>query len=111
MAYKKSFPDKFSNLKWSALDGNNIEEIEELYKKVMLTLNHGYQKLAGMAVNTSNWAPRSRCRQYNGVAYQTAMSGLEGAAKMTGGLVLLNGLSADTAKNIEIIDILTQINI
>jgi len=25
MAYKKSFPGKFSDLNWSALDGNNIE--------------------------------------------------------------------------------------
>jgi hypothetical protein len=94
-AYKKSFPGKFSDLNWSALDGNNIEEIEELYNKVMLTLNHGYQKSAGMV----------------GVAYQTAMLGLEGAAKMTGGLVLLDGLSVATAKNDEIRDILTQINI
>jgi len=39
----------------------------------MLTLNHGYQKLAGMV----------------GVSYQTAMSGLEGEAKMMGGLVLM----------------------
>jgi len=70
-AYKKSFPGKSSDLNWSALNGNNIEEIEELYNKVMLTLNHGYQKSASMV----------------GVAYQTAMSGLEGAAKMTGGLV------------------------
>jgi len=79
----------------SALNGNNIEEIEELYKKVMLTLNHGYQKSASMV----------------GVAYQTAMSELEGAAKMTGGLDLLDGLSAATAKNDEIRDILTQINV
>jgi len=84
-AYKKSFPGKFSDLNWSALDGNNIEEIEELYNKVMLTLNHGYQKLAGMV----------------GVAYQTAMSGLEGVAKMMGGL---DGLSVATAKNEEIKD-------
>jgi len=62
---------------------------------MMLTLNHGYQKSAGMV----------------GVAYQTVMSGLEGAAKMTGGLVLLNGLGAAMAKNKEIRDILTQINI
>jgi len=61
----------------------------------MLTLNHGYQKSAGMV----------------GVAYQTAMSGLEGVAKMKGGLVLLDGLSVATAKNEEIKDILTQINI
>jgi len=94
-AFKKSFPGKFSDLNWSALDGDNIEEIEELYNKVMLTLNHGYQKLAGMV----------------GVAYQTAMSGLEGMAKMMGSLVLLNGLSVATAKNEEIMDILTQINI
>jgi len=40
-AYKKSFPGKFSNLNWSPLDGDNIEEIEELYNKVMLTLNQG----------------------------------------------------------------------
>jgi len=26
------------------------EEIEELYNEVMLTLNHGYQKSAGMVV-------------------------------------------------------------
>jgi len=58
-AYKKSFPGKFSNLNWSALDGDNIEEIEELYNKVMLTLNHSYQKSAGMV----------------GVAYQTANAG------------------------------------
>jgi len=70
-AYKKSFPGKFSDFNWSALDGDNIEEIEDF-----VTLNHGYQKSAGMV----------------GVAYQTAMSGLEGAAKMTGGLVLLDGL-------------------
>jgi len=94
-AYKKSFPGKFSDLNWSALDGDNIEEIEELYNKVMLTLNHSYQKSAGMV----------------GIVYQTAMSGLEGPAKMTGGLVLLNGLSVATAKNEEIRDILTQINI
>jgi len=94
-AYKKSFPSKFNDLNWSALDGDNIEEIEELYNEVMLTLNHGCQKLAGMV----------------GVAYQTAMSGLEGAAKMTGGLVLLDGLSTATAKNEEIKDILAQINI
>jgi len=61
----------------------------------MLTLNHGYQKSASMV----------------GVAYQTAMSGLEGVAKMKGGLVLLDGLSVATAKNEEIKDILTQINI
>jgi len=61
----------------------------------MLTLNHGYQKSAGMV----------------GVAYQTAMSGLVGAAKMTGGLDLLDGLSVATAKKDEIRDILTQINI
>jgi len=73
------------------LDGNNIEEIEELYNKIMLTLNHGYQKSARMV----------------GVAYQTAMLGLEGAAKVTGGLVLLDGLSVATAKNNEIRDILT----
>jgi len=91
-AYKKSFP---GDINWSALDGNNIEEIEELYNEVMLTLNHSYQKLAGMV----------------GVAYQTAMSGLEGMAKMTGGLVLLDGLSAATAKNEEIRGILTQISI
>jgi len=94
-AYKKSFPGKFSNVNWSALNGNNIEEIEELYNQVMLTLNHGYQKSASMV----------------GVAYQKAMSGLEGAAKMTGGLVLLNHLSVTTAKNKDIRDILTQINI
>jgi len=110
-AYKKSFPGKFSDLNWSALDGDNIEEIEELYNEVMLTLNHGYQKSAGMV----------------DIVYQTAMSGLEGAAKMTGGLVLLNeglegaakmtgglvllGLSVATAKKEEIRDILTQINI
>jgi hypothetical protein len=29
-AYKKSFPGKFSDLNWPALDGNKIEEIEEL---------------------------------------------------------------------------------
>jgi len=46
-----------------------------------------------------------------GVAYQTAMSGLEGAAKMTGGLVLLDSLSTAMAKNEKIRDILTQINI
>jgi len=62
MAYKKSFPGKFSNLNWSSLDGKKIEEIEELYSKVMLTFNHGYQKSAGMV----------------GIAYQTMMSGLEG---------------------------------
>jgi len=61
-AYKKSFPGRFSDLNLSALDGNNIEEIEELYNKVLLTINHGYQKSAGMV----------------GVAYHTAMSGLEG---------------------------------
>jgi len=94
-AYKKSFPGKFNDPNWSAPNGDNIEEIEELYNKVMLTLNHGYQKSAGMV----------------GVAYQTAMSGLEGAAKMTGVLVLLDGLSVATAKNEEIKDILTQINI
>jgi len=94
-AYKKSFPGKFNDLNWSALNSDNIEEIEELYNKVVLTFNHGYQKSAGMV----------------GVAYQTAMSGLEGAAKMTGGLVLLDGLSVATAKNEEIKDILTQINI
>jgi len=94
-AYKKSFPGKFNDLNWSALNGDNIEEIEELYNKVMLTLKHGYQKSAGMV----------------GVAYQTAMSGLEGVAKMMGGLVLLDGLSVATAKNEEIKDILTQINI
>jgi len=49
----------------------------------MLTLNHGYQKLASMV----------------GVAYQTAMSGLEGPAKMTGGLVLLDGLSLTPTAN------------
>jgi len=56
-----------------------------------------YQKSAGMV----------------GVTYQTAMSGLEGTAEMTGGLVLLNGLSVAMAKakNEEIRDILTQINI
>jgi len=90
-AYKKPFPGKFSDLNWSALNGDNIEEIEELYNEVMLTVNHGYQKSAGMV----------------GVAYQTAMSGLEGVAKMTSGLVLLNGLSVATAKNEEIKDILT----
>jgi len=94
-AYKKSFPGRFSDLNWSALDGNNIEEIDELYNKVLLTINHGYQKSAGMV----------------GVAYHTVMSGLEGVAKMSGGLVLLNGLSTATAKNEEIRDILTQINI
>jgi len=46
-----------------------------------------------------------------GIVYQTAMSGLEGVAKMMGGLVLLNGLSVAMAKNEEIRDILTQINI
>jgi len=61
----------------------------------MLTLNNGYQKLAGMV----------------GVVYQTAMSGLEGAAKMTGSLVLIDRLSVTTAKNEEIKDTLTQINI
>jgi len=95
MAKKKSFPGKFSYLNWSAHDGNNIEEIEELYKNVMLTLDHSYQKSAGMV----------------GIAYQTAMSGLEGVAKITGGLVLLDGLSVAMAKNKEIRDILTQINI
>jgi hypothetical protein len=29
-AYKKSFPGKFSDLNWLALDDDNIEEIEEL---------------------------------------------------------------------------------
>jgi len=53
----KSFPGKFSDLNWSELDDDNIEEIEELYNEVMLTLDHAYQKLAGMV----------------GVAYQTAM--------------------------------------
>jgi len=61
----------------------------------MLTLNQGYQKSAGMV----------------SVAYQTVMSGLECAAKMTGGLVLLNCLSVAMAKNEEIRDILKQINI
>jgi len=89
MAYKKSFPGKFSDLNWSALNGDNIEEIEELYNKAMLTLNHGYQKSAGMV----------------GVAYQAAMSGLEGTAKMTGSLVLLDSLSVAMAKNEEIRDI------
>jgi len=75
---KKSFPGKFRDLNWSALHGDNIEELKELYNDVMLTLNHGYQKPA---------------------IYQTTMSGLEGAAKMTSGLVLLNGLSVATAKD------------
>jgi len=39
------------------------------------------------------------------------MSGLEGVAKMTGSLVLLDGLSVAMAKIEEIRDILTQINI
>jgi len=95
MAHKNSFPGKLSNLNWSALNGDNIEEIEELYIEVMLTLHHGYQKSAGLV----------------GFAYQTVMSGLEGTAKMTNGLVLLNGLSVATAKNKKIRDILTQINI
>jgi len=64
----------------------------ELYNKVILTLNHGYQKSAGMV----------------GIVCQTTISGLEGAAKMTGSLVLLYGLSVTTAKNQE--DILTQIS-
>jgi len=89
------FPGKFNDLKLSALNGENKEELEGLYNKVMLTLNHGYQKSAGMV----------------GVAYQTAMSGLEGMAKMTSGLVLLDSLSTAMAKNEEITDILTQINI
>jgi len=46
-----------------------------------------------------------------GVAYQPELSGLEGVAKMTGGLVLLDRFSATMAKNEEIKDILTQINI
>jgi len=46
-----------------------------------------------------------------GVAYQNAMSGVEGAAKMTGGQVLLDGLSAAKPKNEEIRDILMQIKI
>jgi len=62
---------------------------------VMLTLNHGYQKSAGMV----------------GVVCQTAMTGVECTAKMTSGLVLIDGLSVATAKNEEIRDILTQINI
>jgi len=61
---------------------------------MMLTLNHGFQKSAKV-----------------GVAYQTVMSGLKGAAKMTCGLELLDGLSVATAKKEEIRDILTQINI
>jgi hypothetical protein len=66
-----------------------------MHNEVMLTLNNGYQKSAGMV----------------DVAYQTAMSGLEGVAKITGGLVLLNSLSVAMAKNEEIRDILKQINI
>jgi len=69
--------------------------MEKLINQWHLIFHSGYQKSAGMV----------------GVAYQTAMSGLEGAAKMTGGLVLLDGLSVATAKNKEIKDILTQINI
>jgi hypothetical protein len=34
-AYKKSFPGKFSNLNWSVLDSNNIEEIEAIYSNIM----------------------------------------------------------------------------
>ena len=94
-AYKKSYPNRFNDLNWSALEGDNIEELEELYNDVQLTLNHGYQKSAGMI----------------GVAYQTSIRALEGAATMTNGLVLLDGLSVATAKNEEIRDILTQINI
>jgi len=48
MAYKKSYPNQFNDLNWSAIDGDNIEELEELYSNVQLTLNHGYQKSAGM---------------------------------------------------------------
>jgi len=82
-AYKKSFPGKFCDLN------------KELFNEVMLNLNHRYQKSAGMV----------------GITYQTAISGLEGVAKMTGSLVLLDGLSVATAKNEEIREILTQINI
>ena len=39
------------------------------------------------------------------------MTGLEKASELTNGLVMLNGLSMATAKNEEIRDILTQINI
>jgi len=67
------------------LDGYNIEEIEELYNEVMLRLNHGYQKSASMV----------------GTACQTMMSGLEGAAKMIGGLFLLDSRSVARAKNEE----------
>jgi len=69
-----------SDLNWSALNEDNIEDLKELYNEVMLTLNHGYQKSASMA----------------GFAHQTTMPGLEGMAKITNGLVLLDGLGART---------------
>lgn len=94
-AYKKSYPERFQDLDWSVLETQDIDAIEDLYNEVQLDLNHCYQKGSG----------------FIGVAYQSAMSGLEYGAKFTNGMVMLDGLSSATAKNKEIRDILTQINI
>ena len=46
-----------------------------------------------------------------GMGYHMAMQGLESGAKLTNGLIMLDGLSLATAQNTEIRDISTQINI
>jgi len=82
-------------LNWGVLESEDIDSIEELFNDVQLSLNHGYQKNAGMV----------------GTGYMLAMTSLEKASELTNGVVMLNGLSMATAKNEEIRDILTQINI
>jgi len=79
----------FEDLNWGVLESEDIDSIEELYNDVQLSLNHGYQKNAGMV----------------GTGYMLAMTGLEKASELTNGVVMLNGLSMATAKNEEIRDI------
>jgi len=95
LKYRECFPSEMRDINFDGVaESEDLDFLEEKYNSVR------------MALSNSSSGPG-----IVGVTYSTAMFAIENMAKFSGGILLLDGLSTNTANNKEIRDCLSEINI
>jgi hypothetical protein len=95
LKYRECFPSEMRDINFDGVaESEDLDFLEEKYNSVR------------MARSNSSSGPG-----IVGVTYSTAMFAIENMAKFSGGVLLLDGLSNNTANNKEIRDCLSEINI
>jgi len=95
LKYRECFPTEMRDIDFNGVaESEDLDFLEEKYNSVR------------MACSNSSSGPG-----IVGVTYSTAMFAIENMAKFSGGILLLDGLSTNTANNKEIRDCSSKINI